>query len=84
MRQRFARYQAGSIPSNRENRLCVVGLNEQNTADGRKKGNPGPCQHRIRSGRLGGEHFIPQLQHCGDAILKRLYFNAHEFLRFAL
>ena len=37
MRQRFARYQAGSIPSNRENRLCVVGLNEQNTADGRKK-----------------------------------------------
>ncbi len=37
---------------------------------GRKKSKPRACQYRIWSGRLSGEHFIPQLQHCGDAIVK--------------
>jgi hypothetical protein len=85
MRQRVARYHASRIPSNRENRLRVIG--DKRAKYGRweeKNGNPGACQYRIWSRRSGGEHFIPQLQHCRDAILKGLYFNAHEFSRFVL
>ncbi len=52
--------------------------------EGGKKSKPRACQYRIWSERLSGEHFIPQLQHCGDAIFKRPYFNAYEFSRFVL